>query len=379
MSDRVDIDETDSVEVMGFDSYQVRLGDLMRGERATLGKSLLDVQRELRIRATYIAAIENCDPSAFQTPGFIAGYVRSYARYLGLDPENSFKHFCVEAGFDGVHPGLSRKEPAARTKPVLVAANFDRSSDAIALSRTSLSTAGDGLLTQVSTSGLGSILILLVLIFGLGYGAWAVLQDIQRVEIVPLQDNQTIVAGVPDENTAAATNDAALDQLYRPKGLDVPVMTPRDGPIAALDPDAIGALVANNGGVLAEETAALMAENAPRVTEIAAPRVAVVATRPAWVRVSMADGTILFEKILDSGESFLLPKDANSTELRAGNSGAVYLTLDGKAYGPLSGDTSVVKNIALAPEKIIENYAAVSDIKALEALESPSVITLNSQ
>ena len=31
----------------GFDDYDVSLGDLMRGERATMGKSLLDVQREL--------------------------------------------------------------------------------------------------------------------------------------------------------------------------------------------------------------------------------------------------------------------------------------------------------------------------------------------
>ncbi len=59
----------------------------MRGERATMGKTLLDVQRELKIKAAYIAAIENADPSAFETPGFIAGYVRSYARYLGMDPE----------------------------------------------------------------------------------------------------------------------------------------------------------------------------------------------------------------------------------------------------------------------------------------------------
>ena len=40
----------------GTDGIEVRLGDLMRGERATLGKSLLDVQRELRIRASYVAA-----------------------------------------------------------------------------------------------------------------------------------------------------------------------------------------------------------------------------------------------------------------------------------------------------------------------------------
>ena len=29
-----------------FDDFEMRLGDIMRGERATMGKSLLDVQRE---------------------------------------------------------------------------------------------------------------------------------------------------------------------------------------------------------------------------------------------------------------------------------------------------------------------------------------------
>src|SRR5688572_33406426 len=86
-------------KLRSFDDYQLRLGDLMRGERATLGKSLLDVQRELKIKAAYIAAIENADPSAFDTPGFIAGYVRSYARYLNMDPDWAFETFCRESGF----------------------------------------------------------------------------------------------------------------------------------------------------------------------------------------------------------------------------------------------------------------------------------------
>ena len=81
----------EKVEPKAFDDFELRLGDLMRGERATLGKSLLDVQRELRIKASYIAAIENADPEAFDTPGFIAGYVRSYARYLNMDPDHAFK------------------------------------------------------------------------------------------------------------------------------------------------------------------------------------------------------------------------------------------------------------------------------------------------
>nr|WP_322865522.1 hypothetical protein [Aquicoccus sp. G2-2]MEA1112771.1 hypothetical protein [Aquicoccus sp. G2-2] len=40
--------ETDIDEPKWFDDYDLRLGDMMRGERATMGKSLLDVQRELR-------------------------------------------------------------------------------------------------------------------------------------------------------------------------------------------------------------------------------------------------------------------------------------------------------------------------------------------
>ena len=60
------------MRLKGFDDYEVRLGDLLRGERATLGKSLMDVQRELRINANYISAIENCDYGAFETPSFVS-------------------------------------------------------------------------------------------------------------------------------------------------------------------------------------------------------------------------------------------------------------------------------------------------------------------
>src|SRR6056297_1650982 len=105
----------DPAQPLGFDAYDLRLGDVMRGERATLGKSLLDVQRELKIKAAYIAAIENADPSAFDTPGFIAGYVRSYARYLGMDPEEAFAGFCAESGFVTAH-GMSAEASSLKGK-----------------------------------------------------------------------------------------------------------------------------------------------------------------------------------------------------------------------------------------------------------------------
>ncbi|MBZ0130099.1 MAG: helix-turn-helix domain-containing protein [Rhodobacteraceae bacterium] len=372
----------ESADVRGFDSYPVRLGDVMRGERATLGKSLLDVQRDLRIRATYIAAIENTDPSVFQTPGFIAGYVRSYARYLNLDPEATFRQFCDEAGFDGVHGEPRRRPrpaPAASARPVDIRANkptgHSAGRDPLSGARTILTPAGDGMLAHVSASGLGSIMVLLVLILGLGYGAWAVLQDIQRVEFIPLDDTSIPVAAATAE-ADRAERAAALDQLYRPKELDVPVMTPRDGPIAALDPAEIGALVPDSGVDQARAIDDLAATETPRVTEDLTPEIAIVAARAAWIRVTAPDGTILFERILDGGESFRLPKGA-AAALRAGNSGAVYLTLDGRAYGPVGKDTSVARNVALSAEAIVAAYGEVSDSDALKQLESPRVITLN--
>ena len=103
-----------AVKLMGFDDFELRLGDMMRGERATIGKSLLDVERDLRVKATYLAAIENGDLSAFDTPSFISGYVRSYARYLRMDPDQAFQQFCQETGFVVAH-GMS---PSASTAPV---------------------------------------------------------------------------------------------------------------------------------------------------------------------------------------------------------------------------------------------------------------------
>ena len=36
----------------------------------------------------------------------MAGYVRSYARYLSMDPDPTFARFCIEANFEVAH-GMS--------------------------------------------------------------------------------------------------------------------------------------------------------------------------------------------------------------------------------------------------------------------------------
>jgi cytoskeletal protein RodZ len=314
----------------GFDDYELRLGDLMRGERATLGKSLLDVQRELKIKASYISAVENADVSAFETPGFVAGYVRSYARYLGMDPDQAFARFCREAKFEVAH-GMSAAASGPVAKPARPAESRDPFVGATFIPRS------ESWLSRVEPGAIGSVAVLLVLIGALGYGGWSVLQEVQRVQLAPVNEAPAVVAEIdPLGNVKPAS-----DLPARAEALDVPVMVPRDGPIASITPE-----VAPATQPVQEAVAEAAAEEVQVVAE-ADPVVEVLAVRPSWVRISGADGTILFEKILDAGERYTVPALAQAPLLRAGNSGSIYFTVNGKTYGPASPGNQVVKNLAL--------------------------------
>ncbi len=365
-------------EKRGFDAYDLRLGDIMRGERATMGKSLLDVQRELKIKANYIAAVENSDPSVFETPGFIAGYVRSYARFLGMDPDWAFQRFCDESGFTGVE-GLSGSKAAtgAGGRGKQAAAVRMAGEDAIIKPVAPYAPTGDGLFSRIEPAAIGSLAVMVGLIGLLGYGGWTVLQEIQRVEFAPVEQTPGIVAELDGFQTDAIVGEAediasgltapstdALDRLYRPQALEAPVLTARDGPIASLDPRSNGALAqATDSWRLAEAPIVTEADAPapPTVTPVivaeAAPDVVLFAVRPAWVRVASADGTILFEKTLDAGESYVMPVTDEQPLLRAGNSGSLFFNVQGKTYGPAGPGTSVAKNVALGVDAITENYA----------------------
>lgn len=360
---------TEEDKPKGFDDFELRLGDLMRGERATLGKSLLDVQRELKIKATYIAAIENADLSAFETPGFVAGYLRSYARYLGMDPEWAFARFCAEAGYKVSH-GLSA---AAATTPTRMRQDHV---EPLANPHATFIPRAEAIWSRVEPGALGSVAVLVALILAIGYGGWSVLQEVQRVQLAPVEEAPSVLAEIdplqpamdaPAAAPAAAGEEAyagsatggtngALDRLYRPQALDVPVLTARDGPIAAINPKESGVLAgAGDDAINAAIDEALNAD--VQVVAAAEKGVEIMAVCPAWVQVSSADGTVLFEKILDAGERYAVPALEETPKLRSGNSGSIYFLVNGATYGPAAPGAQVVKNLPLEPSSLMETYA----------------------
>ncbi|SLN15981.1 hypothetical protein ROA7450_00392 [Roseovarius albus] len=372
-------DDVQNVEPKGFDDFQLRLGDMMRGERATMGKSLLDVERELRIKAAYISAIEDSNPDAFDTPGFIPGYVRSYARYLGMDPDQSFKDFCEESGFSIAH-GMSAEASTIR-KSTGVLAKSARVDDPLFGQAPAYMQGNDGFFSRIEPGAIGSILVLAALIGGIGYGGWAVLNEVQRVQFAPVENAPDVLADLDplagngqvfEEDPQLAENGAIfrapnadkLDRLYRPEALDVPVLVARDAPISTLDPRQVGTLrpelpkadtasVAKNVTANPHEAPAIPS---PQVVGKPLPGLQMVAVRPSWVRVRAADGSIVYETVMKAGESYVVPATEEAQIARIGESGAVYFQVDGKLYGPAGNSGSVTSNLKLDADSITGAY-----------------------
>lgn len=360
----------------GFDDYDFRLGDEMRGERATMGKSLLDVQRELRIKASYIAAIENSDPSAFETPGFIAGYVRSYARYLNMDPDDTFAKFCTESGFQTAH-GMSSEASGKRVEIAPIAkASTDR--DPFASSAGAFLPAQESILARIEPRAVGSSFVLLALIAGIGYGGWSVLNEVQRVSLAPVEQTPVVLSDLDPLTEAAGSEvetasgvftppEAQLDRLYRPQALDVPVLVARDAPISTLNPQSVGTFTPEPATIAVAEFVEPALPIVPQVLEEADPEVVMFAVRPAWVRVRAADGSVLFEKTLNAGEEFIVPKTELAPTLQAGMSGSIYFKLNGEIRGPAGTGSSVVRGLPIGIDAVEDNFA-IADLSDDQAL-----------
>lgn len=403
------------MELRGYDHYEVTLGDEIRGERASMGKSIADVERDLRIRRDLLLAIENCDLAGVANPSLLPGYVRSYARYLGMDVEDFYARFCAESGFVPPRLALDGGSGGRRSGPIgkrLAGSPFDQSRFAVTPAQTRFS-------ARVSLGALVSAAGLVLLMGGLGYGGYAVLQNIQRVGLAPLPEAPDVIAVAPEipgpgaGDTADAPpspsdylGNGALAAVYAAEERGVPLY--RDGPISAIDPKDYGVyagagpevaprIAENEPGThpgspppidsaddairaarereaeiaaaqreMAERLAELKAEAAASVPE--GPRgIAIQVTGKAWIRVRNGDRAIIREGILEAGERYVLPERVLRGTLRAGNAGDVYVLVDGKPFGPLGRPGGVVKNLSLAPEDIRREHAEADPASVLVA------------
>ena len=69
------------------------LGEEFRSAREARGVTLSEVAEQIHIRSVYLNAIENEEWSAIGAPVYVRGFIRTYARFLGLDAEDAVGRF----------------------------------------------------------------------------------------------------------------------------------------------------------------------------------------------------------------------------------------------------------------------------------------------
>ena len=377
-----------------YDSFDISLGELLRGERATLGKSCLDVQSDLKIKAQYIKAIEKCDLRSLENKSFIAGYVRTYAKYLGLDPDFVYERFCKESGF--LSSNLNSFRPEKKGKKEKISA-IPINSNFLSLSKFSDNKFKIKFSSNFIIKKLFPLCSLFLIFFGVSFWIMQIVLDIQRLEILPIDQEPYSSVELQNVNNELFeftdnkfdTHDLnlgniskkSIGNLYSTRDEIFPVVQNRDSPISKIDPNSFGLFLktekmlnpvsieknfveTNKDFIKKEEEKTLVLR--PKI-----PTLKLIAFEKSWIRIKDQKGDIYFERNLKKGEEFFIPNELFSGSLRAGNSTKVFFIINDNIFGPLSNKGSVVKNFSIDPKNIEKNLSFVSsDIDIFE----PSVI-----
>jgi cytoskeleton protein RodZ len=77
-------------------SAHTRIGDAIRAARENSGFTLEQVSRETRVHLSHLRAIEEMTPGLLGAPVYAKGYIKSYARFLGMDEQTTLDRYLSE-------------------------------------------------------------------------------------------------------------------------------------------------------------------------------------------------------------------------------------------------------------------------------------------
>jgi cytoskeleton protein RodZ len=372
-----------------------RVGDLLRETRQGFGGSLEQIGAALRIRAAYLAAIEDGRYDQLPGPTYALGFVRTYAEHLGLDGAEIVRRYKAESSDHGETVDLSFPMPMPeRGKPG------------------------------------AAILLVALIVAACGYATWYYLSSgertrPERVAEVPAQlrppppppalpapEPPQVVEAEPTPPEPPLTGaQAALPPAPAPvPGAAAPVPsapvpsatatippTPAPAPsvpatsaastparpaaplvapgasapapavpspasppaqiaVAPSAPPPVPAAEPARAPAVPDVPAAAAAPEAPRVYGVTngPARIVIKASNDSWIQVRERDN-VLSVRTLKQGESYRVP-DRPGLTLRTGNAGGLEISVDGKPVPPI-GPSGKSRNAALDPDRLVAGRA----------------------
>jgi cytoskeleton protein RodZ len=350
-----------------------RVGDVLQERREDLGLGLDEIGAMLRIKPAYLAALEQDRSDDLPGPAYAIGFIRAYADFLGLNTEQVLARFKAEASGVTTRPDLTLPVP----------------------------------LGERSLPGRAVVLVAFILAL-CGYGIWYYLSTEdrnrpERVAAVPTALQQAPaapavlappIAAVPVEG--AATTAPAPNPMPVPPGIIGTAASPSAGAGAsAAPPPAVSSPPAT-----APQPVAALAQPAPKPVKpaaaspaqpaaptqaqpaaappaqpaaptqaqpaaappatgavpTAASKITIRALADCWIQIRASDQSIVFSRILKSGEVYAVPT-RQGLSLRTGNAGVLEIAIDGKPAPSIGGIGMLRRDVALDPTELVGGTA----------------------
>lgn len=286
-------------------------GAALRAARTSRGLTLAEASARTRIRASYLAALEEEQLDALPPYPFVRGFLRTYAVELGLDPERLLQRLAVimpEPAPRPIEESRRLESAIVPARPLTLAQQVGRSAGIVGL------VAG----------------IVLVLYFAKQLHEFSQpvpAETPQGVAPSPQGGVPTVQAVAPTPQAGAVTAQPAAPSPQA--GAPTPQASSRQSPAAP--------------------TPAVQVSPAPTpaaptgvTTQITGNGITIdmEATGRSWILV-VADDVVVFQAFVTAGEHRRWQANGSMT-VRVGNAAVVILTVNGRSVGALGGRGEVV-------------------------------------
>ena len=328
------------------------VGATLREARQSTGQSVPQIAARLRIKPSYLQALEDNDNASLPGRVYAIGFLRSYATYLDLDPLDLIRRFKAAAEQNGDSPELKVLKPTPEQRQTPGA-------PAIAV----------------------SFFVVVAVLAGWYYLSGSSNPLTVRQVTVPETISAPAAALVPSPvinrpepavvptapttpPTTAPTTVRAPDPEPEPEPEIVAAVQPAPAPAADRAPPPATASAATRVEeqiAVAPEAVAIPAppSTTQTVTSSGAPRtfgqanksarIVLTAKSDIWIQVRDAGGSDVFTRMLREGESYAVP-DRPDLRLLTGNAGALAVTVDGAAAPALGDFGTILRDLPLDPE-----------------------------
>jgi len=381
------------------------IGELLQERREELGLDLDEIGAMLRIKPLYLAALEQGRTHDLPGPAYAIGFVRAYSDFLGLDSEAVLARFKTEAAGVTARPDLTLPVPLGeRSLP----------GGALVLVALIVALCGYGIWYYVSTEERNRPERVAAVPPALQKPPVLVTPSSSAPPSTPNTDSSTQSPPSsapnlysPSAGTGPSPAPALPPQTSAAPSTAVPVSSPAGSPPAQgsnLAPGALITTMPRNASPSAPAQAASStavpaapgssaqaaappqpapAQPAPPPGSMAAPvapssatvtavapaapastaaasatggKITIKATTDCWIQVRAADQSIIFSRVLKSGETYAVPQ-RTGLSLRTGNAGALEIAVDGRAVPSIGAIGALRRDVELDPTELAAGTA----------------------